>query len=102
MAFTGITRMLGQILLDAGVIAEETLEAALGRTKRTKERLGEALIAMRAVTKDDVLRSVAVQLGVPFLSADEIPSALPVIKSLSPKYLREYTCVPVALDGGTV
>jgi type II secretion system protein E len=102
MAFTGITRMLGQILLDTGIIGQETLEAALGRTKRTKERLGEALIAMRAVSKDDVLRSVAIQMGMPYLAPDEIPSALPVIKNLSPKYLRQYTCVPVALDGPAV
>jgi type II secretion system protein E len=102
MAFTGITRMLGQILLDAGIIGEETLAAALGRTRRTNERLGEALIAMRAVSKDDVLRSLAVQVGVPFLPPEEIPSALPVIKTLSPKYLRQYVAVPVTLDGVVV
>jgi hypothetical protein len=60
----GLTGLLGQILLDAGIIGPETLDAALGRSARTKERLREALIAMRAVSKDDVLRSVAVQVGV--------------------------------------
>src|SRR5262245_40621774 len=94
--------MLGQILLDAGIISQETLEAALGRSERTKERLGEALIAMRAVTKDDVLRSLAVQVGLPFLSREEMPSALPVVKNLSAKYLRQYVACPIAVEGATV
>ncbi len=51
----GLKGLMGKILLDA----------ALGRTARTKEQLGEALVAMRAASKDDVLRSVAVQVDVP-------------------------------------
>ena len=61
----GLKGLLGQILLDAGIIGQETLDAALGRTARTTERLGEALVAMRAASKDGVLRSVAVQVGLP-------------------------------------
>ena len=98
----GLKGMLGQILLDAGIISQETLEAALGRSERTKERLGEALVAMRAVTKDDVLRSLAVQVGLPFVSREEFPSALPVIKKLSAKYLRQYVACPIAVEGGAV
>ena len=97
-----LSGMLGQILLDAGIISQETLEAALGRSERTKERLGEALVAMRAVTKDDVLRSLAVQVGLPFLSREEMPSALPVIKNLSVKYLRQYVACPIAVEGAAV
>jgi len=98
----GLKDMLGQILLEAGIISQETLEAALGRTERTNERLGEALIAMRAVTKDDLLRSLAVQVGLPFLTREEIPSALPVLKNLSVKYLRQYVACPIAVEGGAV
>ena len=98
----GLKGMLGQILLDAGVISQETLEAGLGRSQRTKERLGEALIAMRAVTKDDVLRSLAVQVGLPFLSREELPSALPVMKNLSAKYLRQYVACPIAVEGSGI
>ena len=80
----------------------ETLEAALARSQRTRERLGEALIAMRAASKDDVLRGLATQVGLPYLSREEIPSALPVMKNLSPKYLQEYVACPIAVEGSTV
>ena len=66
----GLRGLLGQILLDAGIIGQETLDAALGRSARTEERLGEALVAMRAVS-DDVLRSGAA------LHGDPAPSLLP-------------------------
>jgi type II secretion system protein E len=95
-------RRLGQILIEAGTISQETLEAALSRGQTARERLGEALIAMRAIDRDDLLRGLAVQAGLPFLTREEVPSALPVIKNLSPKYLRQYVACPVALEGGTV
>ena len=46
-----------------------------------------------------MLRALAKQWGVPFLSADEIPFTLPVLKNLSPKYLRQYEACPVSLEG---
>ena len=42
------------------------------------------------------------QQGLPFLSREEMPSALPVLKNLSPKYLRQYVACPIAVDGAIV
>ncbi|MET0852853.1 MAG: type II secretion system ATPase GspE [Candidatus Rokuibacteriota bacterium] len=95
-------KLLGQILLEVGVMTQETLDAALMRAQRSHERIGEALIAMRAVSRDDVLRALATQVGLPFLSREEFPSALPVMKNLSPKYLQEYVACPVSVEGGAV
>jgi general secretion pathway protein E len=92
-------RSFGQILLEAGTITPETLEAAVTRAKKTGERIGEALIAMGAATRYDVLAGLALQHGLPFLFREEMPSALPVLKNLSPKYMRQYTICPVAVDG---
>ncbi len=98
----GPPRLLGQILLEARVIAPDTLEAALTRARRTGERLGEALVALGTATEEDVLRGLALQRGLTFLSRDEIPSTLPVLDALSPKYMRQYAVCPVAVDGSIV
>ena len=95
-------RPLGRILLDQGVVNAETLEEALGRAKATSTRIGNILIDMGAVSPDDVARAVAVQEGVPFLSAEELPSTPPTLKNLSPKYLRQYVACPVAVEGSVV
>jgi type II secretion system protein E len=97
-----LKKLLGQILIDAGLMEPETLEIALVRAQRNKERIGEALIAQRAVTREDVHRALAIQAEVPYLTREEIPSTLPVIKNLSPRYLQEYICCPIAVEGSTV
>jgi general secretion pathway protein E len=96
------TKGLGDALVEAGVITPETLAAALTRSEHSGERIGEALIALGAVSEDDILRAVARQRGLPFLSAEEVPFTLPVLKNLSPKYLRQYEACPVALDGNVL
>src|SRR6266581_6928502 len=100
MALITGTRLLGEILVADGVTTPEMITAALNRMQTTGERLGEALVALGAVTKDDVLKALAVQNNLPYLFRGELPSPLPVVKNLSPKYLRQYAVCPVSVDGG--
>jgi general secretion pathway protein E len=102
MARSAPRRRLGQILVEAGTISAETLEAALARAQKTGERIGEVLIAMGAVTRQDVLAALALQWELPFLFREEIPSTLPILRNLSPKYLRQYTVCPVAIEDSTL
>jgi type II secretion system protein E len=95
-------RRLGEILLRAGTISAEALQAALARCEETKERIGEALVAMGAATRYDVLAALALQWELPFLFHEEIPSALPIVKNLSPKYLRQYVVCPIEIEGSTL
>jgi general secretion pathway protein E len=97
-----ITKGLGETLVEAGVITPETLAAALNRAEHARERIGEVLIALGAVSQEDVLRALAKQRGIAFLSSEELPFTLPVLKNLSPKYLRQYEACPVSLEGNTV
>ena len=93
---------LGQILARDLVITAEILEEALARAAQERLRLGEALVAMGAATPTDVLRALATQQQMAFLSAEELPSTPPILKELSPKYLRQYVACPVAVEGATV
>jgi type II secretion system protein E len=100
MATAGGSRLLGTILVDEGLTTSEMIDRALARAQTTGELVGEALVALGAVTVDDVLRALAIQQNLPFLGRDELPSALPVLKSLSPHYLRQYSVCPVSVEGG--
>jgi len=102
MATSTARRRLGQILVEAGTISADQLQTGLVRQKNTGEKIGEALVAMGAASRHDVLAALALQLRLPFLFREEIPSVLPVVKNLSPKYLRQYTVCPVALEDSTV
>ena len=102
MAISVGARLLGQILLEAGQTTLETLERALGRIRGSGERLGEALVAMGAVASEDVLRALAAQANLPFLTRDELPTSIPILKNLSPQYLRQYRVCPVSIEGNTL
>jgi general secretion pathway protein E len=100
MVTAGSSRLLGEILVQEGLTTADVVERAFARTQTTGELIGEALVALGAVTTEDVLRALAQQHGLPYLGPDELPSALPVLKNLSPKYLRQNAVCPVSVEGG--
>jgi general secretion pathway protein E len=102
MAIATSTPLLGEILIDDGVVTSDVVDAALVRASTTGERIGEALVAMGAASAEEVSRALARQKKLPFLSRDELPSPLPILKNVSPKYLRQYLVCPVTVDGGLV
>ncbi len=100
MAIETSPRLLGEILIQEGLTTPDVVERALARQK-TGERLGEALVSL-GVAPADVLRALARQHNLHYLERDELPSPLPVLKNLSPKYLRQYMVCPVSIEGGVL
>ena len=100
MVIAGSPRLLGEILVQEGLITPDVVERALARAQTTGELVGEALVALGAVTAEDVLRAVAQQHNLTYVGPEELPSALPVLKNLSPKYLRQNVVCPVSVEGG--
>jgi general secretion pathway protein E len=101
MAIGTSSRLLGDILVQEGLTSADVVERALVRSVKTGELLGEALVAL-GVPPADVLRALARQHGLPYLGREELPSPLPVLKNLSPKYLRQYVVCPVSVEGGVL
>jgi general secretion pathway protein E len=93
---------LGQLLVKEALITPDVLEDALARIRRSGESLSEALVAMGAVAAADVPRVIALEHGLLYLSREDFPAALPVVKNVSPKYLRQYGVCPLALDGNVL
>jgi type II secretion system protein E len=93
---------LGEILLEAGAVTADGLKAGLARAEESQQEIGGTLVAMKATSAEEVLRALAKQRHLQFVSAVEFPSILPVMKGLSPKYLREYAACPIFLSGSTL
>src|SRR3989440_2462762 len=100
MVIAALLRRLGEILIQERSTTPDVVEQALARGRTAGERVGEALVAMGALTTEDVLRALATQQNLPYLALDELPSPLPVVKNLSAKYLRQYTVCPVSVENG--
>src|SRR6266850_4423891 len=102
MGVTGLSRRLGEILVRERLTTPDVVDRALERARTTGERVGEALVSLGAVKDDDVLRALAQQQNLAYLTRDELPVPLPIVKNLSPKYLRQYAVCPVSVEGNVL
>src|SRR5215472_17132051 len=60
-------RLLGEILTQTAQLPPEKLEQALAEQREKGGRLGEILVALKAVTETQVLEALAFQLDFPFM-----------------------------------
>lgn len=58
-------RRLGEILIDAGVLAESDLKRAMSLQEESGERLGTILVSQGLVNEDVMLSALETQLGIP-------------------------------------
>src|SRR5439155_182351 len=79
MVIAALLRRLGEILVQERLTTPDVVEQALARAKATGERVGEALVAVGAVKSEDVLRALAEQQSLAYLSRDEAFEA-PVVR----------------------
>ena len=93
---------LGEILIERNLITEEDLERALELQKERGDKLGKILVDMGFIAMRDVIAALSEQLGVPVLTIEGPPAVSPETETLSPKFLRQFRCLPVALHDHTV
>ena len=62
-------KLLGQVLLEKGLITQRQLSDALKARRRLPKKLGRILVEMGYVSEEDMLRSSAEQFGLPFPAA---------------------------------
>lgn len=88
-------KMLGQVLLEAGLINEHQLRAALGEQKKVGRLFGRTLVMMGFINEEDMVRGLSAQLKIPAVHLD--PEGLrlnPTAKMLSLDFCRQNTCIP--------
>ena len=90
-------RILGRLLADAGGFDDDTLERALGPERRGGERVGDTLVRLGVVTRTDVARALAIQLGIDVIEGplQPDPEATALVQ---PELARAHRLVPVELS----
>ncbi|HSM77870.1 MAG TPA: ATPase, T2SS/T4P/T4SS family, partial [Bryobacteraceae bacterium] len=88
---------LGELLIERKQITQEDLDRALELQKERGEKLGKVLVDLGFIAMRDVLAALSAQLGVPLVSIDGPPAVSPETESLSPRFLRQFRCLPLTL-----
>jgi len=94
------TRTLASILVEAGVVSEAQVQAALERQRETGLRIGETLVEMGAATEEDIGWALARQLGLTFVEPQLEALDPQLTASFPPAMLRRLDAVPLVRDSG--
>ncbi|NQT46355.1 MAG: type II secretion system ATPase GspE [Candidatus Omnitrophica bacterium] len=98
----GKYRLLGQLLLDMGLVNEDQLKSALEQQQQSGNLLGRTLVDMGFVKEDDILKALGAQTGMEFIELDKMELDDAVIDMLSAPLAKTYRIVPVKFDGESI
>ena len=96
---------LGEILVEAGLIDEFQLEAALGEQARWGNRLGETLVQLGYLTEAELVRTLSRHYGIPGVHLEGKQIEPEVLALLTVEVAEEYRCIPLfkkRVSGGEV
>jgi general secretion pathway protein E len=94
---------LGEMLLERQFVSADDLQRALELQKERGEKIGKILIDGGYCAARDVMAVLAEQLRVPLVAIDGNPPPVsPETEKLSPRFLRQFRCLPLALHDSSL
>lgn len=95
-------KRLGEILIDAKLISETQLAAALHSQRTWGGKLGSTLVRMGFAKEEEILKCLSAQLKLPSVDFRKINISPKALNCVSNKIAEKYNVIPVALreDGG--
>lgn len=95
-------KLLGDLLVEVGLLSEENLKAALDIQKKSGKKIGDILVQEGFVTQDDIIQVLEFQLGIPHVKLEKYniePSAYLQI----PEHLaRRHASIPISSKNGVL
>ena len=92
-------KKIGEMLMEAGHIAEKELTIGLAEQKKRGKRIGQVLIELGYLTEDKLLPVLGKQLKVPFVDLKKVEVKPEVLKMIPEKIARKHLLIPISFDG---
>jgi general secretion pathway protein E len=93
---------LGEILLARQLVTADDLDKALELQKERGDKIGKILVDSGFCAGRDVLTALSDQLGIRLVSIEGPPAVSPETEKLSPRFLRQFRCLPLALQDSSL
>ena len=93
-------RNLGHILVERGLITREQLEDAEDTHRTTGRSLGRVLVDANMVTEKDLVAALATRIGMEFVDLDEATVDARAATMLSESIMRRHGVLPIAFEDG--
>jgi len=95
-------KLLGNMLVEAGVITEEQLQEALVQQAQTGGRLGLILLERGYISKQILGQILETQRGVPYISLPTYPIDEQLVRSLPEWVITQHKVLPILREGREV
>jgi len=93
---------LDQLILERGLVAQETLSRARLIQAETGERLDSVLTRLGMIAEQTLASAIAKETGLPIASSSDFPAEPILVDAVSSRFLRDVKAVPIAHTDETV
>ncbi|MFH1857811.1 MAG: hypothetical protein ABH845_02775 [Candidatus Omnitrophota bacterium] len=97
-----ITKQLGELLIERGIISKDQLEKALVYQKEKGGLIGQILVALAFTTEEEIAQALTAQYGFPYLPLKNYEIGKEVIKLVPENVARQYCLIPVDRIGNAL
>ena len=93
--------LIGQILIEQGVINEKQLAAALSHQRGLKQKLGEVLVELGFALEEDVAKALATQQRMPYVDLNKGGRiSREILDKIPLNVVEQYGILPLMMKGG--
>lgn len=94
--------LIGQILIDKGLINSEQLEAGLKEQKITGDFICATLVKLGFISEDKIFEILSKQLNIPYIRLKAIDIDTSLIEKVPAKFASHYKIMPIEFKGNLI
>ena len=93
---------IGEILIDMGLVTKEQVQQALGVQETTKDTLGSIMVDMGCLSDSDVTKTLVMEYQLPYIILENYELDEELVKLLSADFLHSNKLLPFDRIGDTL
>ena len=97
-----VSRRLGDLLVNEGLISREGLQRALSEQKSSNEKLGSILVRLGLIQEDQLIGFLSRQYGIPSIVLTQLDIDPEVVKLVPAQIAKKYEVLPVKRTGNAL
>jgi len=97
-----VSKQLGELLLERGIITNEQLNKGLAIQKERGGLIGQILVGLGYATEEEIAQALTVQYGFPYLPLSNYEIDAELVKLIPENVCKQYCLVPVDKIGNTL
>jgi type IV pilus assembly protein PilB len=91
-------KRLGELLVETGLLSEESLTRALIVQRSKRGKLGEVIVNLGMATEEEIAQALSIQLGIPFVELKQTPVEPQAIDLIAEKVARKHLILPISIE----